>query len=488
MVTMSSEELKRLGIIKKTMDDLITRKAAGELIGLSVRQVIRLVKRMEKEGDRGIIHRSRGGESNRRISEKTRRKVLRRYRKEYWDFGPTFATEKLRERDGIRISDETLRLWLIEAGIWEAGRKARVHRQWRERKACFGQMVQVDGSHHDWLEKRGPKLVLMGYIDDATGRAYGRFYEYEGTMPALDSFIRYTKLNGLVQSVYVDRHTTYKSPKENLWEDKKTLSKFEEALERVGVRAIHAMSPQAKGRIERLFRTLQDRLVKEMRLAKVKTKDEANEFLEEYLPKFNERFEKEPKSPVNLHREVPAGMVLERELSIQDSRVLRNDNTVQYEGKFYQIQKGWSRRPEGVVMERWVDGSLHIRDGVHELAYQAIEPPAKKESAVKVKGYLRMARRPTRDHPWRKVPRAQRAFWAKKDDPGQNPTSLNTFGEEILARQGLGSRPDLTLSTYSQNSQRERKKEPKKERERTATFFLLQKQQNQKGDISILAK
>jgi len=253
-------------------------------------------------------------------------------------------------------------------------------------------------------------------------------------MPALDSFIRYTKLNGIVGSVYVDRHTTYKSPKKSLWEDKRALSQFEKALERVGVKVIHAGSPQAKGRIERLFRTLQDRLVKEMRLKKVKTKEGANEFLEKYLPQFNERFEREPKSKEDLHRQVPEGMVLERELSVQEARVLRNDNTVQYEGKFYQIEKGWTRRPKNVIVERRVDGTVHIRDGVHELKYRQIEELAKKVMEPKIRGYFKMARVPSEDHPWR----------GPKD-----------------------------LSTYSHNSQRERKKGAKKERERTAAFILL---------------
>lgn len=452
IVKMSKKELRRIGLIHRVIDKLIEQGEAGRLLGLTSRQIRRMVKRVREEGDIGIIHRSRGRESNRRIAKKIRWKVIKLYKEHYWDFGPTFAAEKLAERDEIGLSDETLRHWLIEEGLWEKGRKTRTHRQWRERKASFGEMVQVDGSHHDWLEGRGPKLVLMGYIDDATGRAYGRFYDYEGTMPALDSFMRYTKQNGIVQSVYVDRHTTYKSPKKSLWENEGALSQFEKALERLGVRVIHAMSPQAKGRIERLFRTFQDRLVKEMRLAKVKTKNEANEFLEGYLPSFNERFEREPKSEVDLHREAPEGMVLERELSIQEARVLRNDNTVRYEGKFYQIQKGGTRRPKEVVMEQRVDGSLYIRDGIHELAYRQIEEPPKKVVEPKVRGYSHMARVPSQDHPWK--------TFRLKGSP---------------------------LSTYSHHSQRE-KKEAKK-RERTAAIFLIQqKQQNQKADISILAK
>lgn len=449
IIQMRQAELKRLSVIHNAVEQRITQGRAGELLDLSSRQIRRIVKKVKKEGDIGIIHGSRGKESNRKIGKKIRCKVMKLYEKKYWDFGPTLAVEKLEERDEITLSDETLRKWLIEEGLWEKGRKVRVHRQWRERKECFGQMVQVDGSHHDWLEGRGPKLVLMGYTDDAKGRAYGRFYDYEGTMPALDSFMRYTKLNGIPQLVYTDRHSTYKSQKKSLWDDEEVLSQFEKALARLGTRVIHAKSPQAKGRIERLFRTFQDRLVKEMRLAKVKTKDQANQFLEGYLPRFNEQFEKEAKSKVDLHRGVPVGMVLERELSVRETRVLRNDNTIQYEGKFYQIEKQWTRRPKAVMVERRVDDSFYIRDGVHELNYRQIEELPKKALKPKVRGYFRMAHIPSEKHPWR-------GFKLKGAD----------------------------LSTYSHNSQRE-KKEAKK-RERTAAILLLK--QKQKADISTLAE
>jgi hypothetical protein len=486
------------------MDKRMTQEKAAGLIGISERQVRRIVKRIKTEGDVGIVHRGRGRESNRKISKKIRRKVIQLYKRSYWDFGPTLASEKLQERDGIGLSDETLRLWLIEEGLWEKGRKARVHRQWRERKACFGEMVQIDGSHHRWLEGRGPKLVLMGYIDDATGKVYARFYDYEGTIPALDSFLGYVKLNGIPQTVYVDRHTTYKSPKKNIWEDEKTFSEFEKALNRIGTRVIHAGSPQAKGRVERLFRTFQDRLIKEMRLAKIRTKEGANVFLEGYLPKFNERFEKEPKSEVDVHRAVPAGMVLERELSIQETRLLRNDNTIQYGAKFYQIAKGWTHRPKKVTVELRVDGSLHMRDGSRVLDYHRIEPPPKKAATPKIMGYCHMARTPKRDHPWRGGVGHGRAFSFKKANNGLDPASVNAPGGAILVEEGSRYRPDLTLSLYPGNPGSQRKKEAKKETKgsaavrfatagfqgpalRSQQLIECQKNNNPKPDISILA-
>ena len=188
MIVMSIREVKRLKAVQSAIERHITQKTAASMIGLSERQVRRLVKAIREQGDKGIIHGLRGRPSNRRLPEEMREKVLSLYQERYPDFGPTLAMEKLLECDGIRISDETLRTWLIEAGIWKKRRKRSPFRRWRPRRECFGEMLQMDGSHHDWLEGRGPELVLMGSIDDATNTTYGRFHDYEGTLPAMDSF------------------------------------------------------------------------------------------------------------------------------------------------------------------------------------------------------------------------------------------------------------------------------------------------------------
>ena len=181
IISVSQRELKRLHLIKKALEKEITQEAVAELIGISSRQVRRLIKTVRCEGDRGVIHKSRGRESNRAIGAEIKAKVLWLYQKKYPDFGPTLGSEKLRERDKIKINAETLRLWLIAKDIEYQGRKKRPHRQWRERKESFGEMLQLDGSRHKWFEERGPESVLMCYIDDASGKPYGRFYEYEGT-------------------------------------------------------------------------------------------------------------------------------------------------------------------------------------------------------------------------------------------------------------------------------------------------------------------
>jgi len=405
-VTMSIEELRRVYIVKQAISRAITQKKASELIGLSYRQAKRLVRRVREEGDIGIIHRLRGRRGNRRISEEVRARVMALHREKYWDFGPTLASEKLSELHGIEISHETLRLWLLGEGKREWQRKRKKHREWRERREYSGEMVQVDGSHHEWIEGRGPRLVLMGYVDDATSKAFGRFYDYEGTLPGMDSFMRYVKEYGIPQSIYLDRHTTYKSTKKATIEEQlrgeESKSQFERAVEELGVEVIRAYSPQAKGRVERSFRTFQDRLIKEMRLAGVKSKEEANEFMEGYLPKYNERFSKLAAKEGDLHRESPSHEELLGTLCIKEKRRVRNDGVVQYKNGFYQLE-GVSRRVKGVIVEERTDGSVKIRKNGSYLKYRKIPPELMVRSKARRKERKIQRRpKPSKDHPWRK--------------------------------------------------------------------------------------
>jgi len=399
IVVMSIEEVRRLKAVQTAIAKHITQKTAASMLRLSERQVRRLVKVVREQGDRGIIHALRGRSSNRSFPEEVRGKVLSLYQGRYPDFGPTFATEKLFECDDIKISDETLRKWLIEAGLWKKRRKRSIHRQWRQRKECFGQMVQMDGSHHDWLEGRGPKLVLMGYIDDATNTVYGRFYDYEGTLPAMDSFKGYVQKYGLPMSVYLDRHTTYKSSKKHTeWENVESLSQFERALKELGVEVIHALSPQAKGRIERLFGVLQDRLVKEMRLRGIKTKEEANAFLEEYLSRYNERFKVCPANAADAHVKLPNSVDLDRYLCIKRKRTISNDNTIALDGRLYQLEE---RGGKNVVVQERLDGSLRMISKGAALKYKEITERPKKEVVSKTDQRVHnRPQKPSKDHPW----------------------------------------------------------------------------------------
>jgi len=398
-------ELRKLKVIEQVIEKKIKQKKAGALLDLSVRQIIRLVKRVRREGMKGIIHQLRGQKSNRKHSEEFEQRVLRIYRKEYEGFGPTLAQEKLEERNKIVIGRETLRQLLIRDGLWELQRRGQKHRQWRERRACFGELVQADGSHHDWLEGRGPWLVLMGYIDDATGEVFGWFYDYEGTMPVMESFYRYVKRYGLPLSLYMDKHSTYQSPKEPSVEEQlegreKTLTQFGRALEELGVELIPAHSPQAKGRIERLIKTFQDRVVKEMRLAGVKTKEEANQFLETYLAKYNRRFSVKSREQANLHRPALRDQELRRILSIQEKRVVRNDGTVRHETKLYQILNAAKSFKEVIVQER-IDGKIYIVHEARDLAYRELHEPPKQNLQVKKKAFKPTPGIPPVSHPWK---------------------------------------------------------------------------------------
>jgi len=406
MITMSRRETKRLHIIHQALDKRITQEKAAELVGLSSRQFRRMIKRVREEGDDGISHRSRGKTSNRHVPTKIKDKALKLFQEKYSDFGPTFASEKLLDVHDIKISKETLRLWLKREDIPYAKRKGRKHRQWRERKHHFGELVQMDGSHHDWFEGRGPECVFMGYIDDATGTVYGRFYDYEGTMPAMDSFKRYIKRYGIPQSVYLDKHTTYKSSSkqsiEDELEDIKPMSQFERSLSELGVTVIHANSPQAKGRVERSFLTLQDRLVKEMRLAKVNNIEQANEFLIKYFPMHNAKFTVKAISEVDVHQPAPSLRELIKIFCIREERTLRNDFTIAYNGKLYQIKDVVKTRT--VTVEERLDGSLHISHKGQELSYREIKTrPVKQKLKMPV---LYDRRYQPADHPWKRLRRA----------------------------------------------------------------------------------
>jgi hypothetical protein len=262
----------------------------------------------------------------------------------------------------------------------------------------------MDGSHHDWLEGRGPECVLMAYIDDATGRAYARFYDYEGTYPAMDSFRRYIERYGIPQGVYLDKLPAYKSTAKQTIEEELSgrdpKSQFERALSELFVKVKHAGSPQAKGRIERLFRTFQDRLVKEMRLKGIKSVTEANTFLDNgYLKKHNERFRVEPAKEADLHRPNPGKRILEGILCIKTERTVRNDFTVAHDTKLYQIIE--KTRAKKVIVEERLNGTMEITYKGHKLKYQEITTRPIKKNRKDVVLIKKRGHTPHKDHPWR---------------------------------------------------------------------------------------
>jgi len=416
ILRMGPKDLKRLHVVRKVVEKYLKQREAASLLELSERQVRRLVRRIRKESDRGIIHRSRGKPSHHAIGRALRSKVLRLCTTRYAGFNPTLASEKLFEKDKIRINRETLRQWFIAEGVGYDRRKARPHRRWRQRKAHPGEMLQMDGSHHGWFEDRGAPCVLMGYIDDASGRVYARFYAYEGTLPAMDSFKRYALKYGLPQSVYLDRHSTYKGKRPRTIEeelaDRLPLSQFGKALEELGVRLIHAQSAPAKGRVERLFKTFQDRLVKEMRLEGIRDILQGNAFLDRYLTGFNKRFTVEPADPLDLHRPLPKGTDLDDILCVKTIHALRKDFTVAHDKRLYQVLD--TIRAREVIVEERLNGSLRITHKGRALRYTQI---AQRPVKVKPPRKIRQTVIPPKGHPWRmlKLPGSV-DFEAKKEE------------------------------------------------------------------------
>ena len=406
IIAMSQKELKRLNVIHKVIDEIIAQVKASEILRLSTRQVRRIEERVLEEGDRGIVHRSRGKPSSRSLPEFVKDKAIKLCKTKYEGFGPTLASEKLFEINKIKLSRETLRGWFKAEGMVYGTRKKRPHRNWRERKHHFGEMEQVDGSHHDWFEGRGPKCVLMGYIDDATGNVFARFHEYEGTFPFMGSFKRYIKRYGIPCSIYIDRHPTYKSTKKPTIEDelnnREPESQVQRALHELGVDVTFAHSAPAKGRIERLFRTFQDRVIKEMRLKNIKTIDEANKFLAWYLPIYNKRFGVEALEKGDLHRSIPKNMNLDKSLCIKTPRGLNNDSTVTHDKKLYHVLD--KVRINKVMVEERLNGRLYITYKGKELKYRQItQRPEKKQPKKTYTFKIKKVWHPPMDHPLKGV-------------------------------------------------------------------------------------
>src|SRR5437667_4174827 len=306
---MSQKERKRLVVLDQVKRKQLTIMKAAQVMGVCYRQAKRIWQRYSQRGDPGLVHRSRGRPSGRRKPKKLRLKVLARYAQRDADFGPTLAAEKL-QAEGLAVDHETLRRWLLAEGQWTVGRKRQQHRAWRERKACFGQMVQMDGSHHDWFERRAERAVLMVMVDDATSRTYAQFFEEETTHASFDMVEQWGRRYGLPQSLYVDRDSIYRCERvatvKGQLSGEEPQTQFGRAMKQLGIELILTNSPQAKGRVERRNAVFQDRLVKEMRLAGIKDMPAANQFLrKQFLPQMNRRWTQEPASKADVHRPVP---------------------------------------------------------------------------------------------------------------------------------------------------------------------------------------
>lgn len=357
------------------------RQEASEILGLSLRQVHRLYLRFVGEGDAGLMHRSRGRASPLRIDAAERERALERYRTHYRGFGPTLWAEKLAERDGIWISHDTARRWLLAEGLLERGRRGRRSRRRRERKERFGQMVQMDGSPHAWFGPQHPPCVLMTVIDDATSRRRGRFYEAETLAAAMDCFGRWCGRFGVPSSLYVDQHGIYRSDREASIEELRAgtgpVTQFGRAMHEMGVELIRARSPQAKGRVERSNGVVQDRLPKELALAGVAGIEPANAWLEasRFFEKLDEKFAVEPAEEPDAHR--PLVVRLEDVLCVKEKRSVGLDGCVQWLGRVLQLESpGTLKSVE--VWERF-DGTLQVLGDGRRLSWREISPQARRE-------------------------------------------------------------------------------------------------------------
>jgi transposase len=393
MLTMSAEEQKRVDLLRQWERGELQVTELAVQMERSERQTYRVVARYKKEGLKGIVQCSRGRPSNRAFDVKFKKKAEELYEKNYRDYGPTLLGEVLLKNHGIKISDETLRRWF--AGKWVVGRKSRKHRRKRERRNAIGEMIQFDGSDHDWFEGRHPPCTLLVAVDDASNKVFARMAPSENAEDALHTWKSYCEQFGIPQSTYTDRHKVYKAEKEGHHTD------LSRAMECLGVKMIYAKSPQAKGRVERTNRTLQDRLVKAMRLKNISTIAEANRFLEEeFLDEFNARFA-HPEDLRDVHRPLK-GYDVKNIFCFQQERVVRSDYTIQFERRFIQLfdAQGSLPKPRSIVILRqWLDGSLHVFYRMKELAFKLLTEKPKPKIKVKTK--------PKADHPWRKFRRSK---------------------------------------------------------------------------------
>ena len=395
---MSMKERIRLEALGRVKRGELKMGAAAALMEVSLRQGRRLWKRFQAEGAAGLLHGLRGRGSNCRLPEDLADRVIKRHQERYADFGPTLDCEKL-AKDGMTLSANTLTALLKSRQLWQRRRRRGRHRKRRERRASFGMMVQMDGSHHDWFEGRCGKCVLMVIIDDATNVTYARLYPAETTAAAFDVFGRWIKAYGLPRAVYVDRHSIYRDE-----DHPQKPTQFGRAMKELGVELIQAHSPQAKGRVERRNALFQDRLVKEMRLRNIRDLRQANAYLEQqFLKEINGRYAVKARREADLHRSLEAGLVLEEVLCVQEKRVVGNDWCVRWENRWLQIDARHAAlvlRRRGVLIKARGDGTLVVLHGQERLVWK--ELPSR-PTAAKAKKVVVNNRRwvPSAKHPWK---------------------------------------------------------------------------------------
>jgi transposase len=413
---MSEREVRRAEVLSRVAARDLRLWQAAELMGVGYRQAKRLWKRYREEGAQGVVHGSAGRRSNRSKAEEFRRKVLAVVRNKYSGdertrFGPTLAAEHLEADEGLKVDAETLRRWMLAEGLWSRQRGRKAHRRRRERRKHFGELVQLDGSFHAWLEQRGPELCLMNMVDDATGVTLSQLHEQETIWAAADVFRAWVEKYGVPRALYTDWKNVYvREPNEaERCGGIVPLTQFGRMCARLGTRVIAANSPQAKGRVERNNGVQQDRLIKKLRLEQIGERQQANRYLRQrYLPDHNRRFARPPAEPQDYHLKSPAKRELDAIFRLEEERTISNDWVVRYHGRFLQIERQSRYAPAGakVVVSEGRDGSLRILYRGRAVEWQEIAaparpappPPAHRGHAVELR---RKLHRPAANHPWR---------------------------------------------------------------------------------------
>ena len=410
---MSSHELNRVEVMGRVKNGDLKLSDAAVMLGVSYRQAKRLWRRYRKLGSEGLKHGNVGRASNRRKPLKVRRRVLHLIRKKYSGseeerFGPTLAAEHLAEEDGIVVDHETLRLWMLEEGLWSRQRRRRKHLKRRERKAHFGELVQLDGSFHDWFEGRGPRGCLMDMVDDATGYCEARMGKEETIWAAAGVLRAWIEKHGVPRALYTDWKNVYKrkaTPAEQL-RGKVPFTQFGRMCEKLGIIIIAASSPQAKGRIERANGVHQDRLIKKMRRKKIASYAAANEYLQkQYLPEHNRRFAQPSASPEDYHGRKPTARELHEIFRIETERSISNDWMIRHEGRSLQLNPGSRHygptRSKALVCQ-WEDDNMKIYYRGEQIAFTELKERVQTSPELRPSAPRPIViRKAKKDHPWR---------------------------------------------------------------------------------------
>lgn len=399
IIPMSDKEIRIFEITKEVITGRLKQTEAADRLSVTDRTVRRWVERIEEQGAGGLVHGNRGKESPRKVPKEEYDRIASLIRTKYPDFGSALAAEKLKELHGIHRDQKTVWNIMVEEGLWiprskRKGAHSAAHRQWRERRAHRGSLIQFDGSYHDWFEGRGgiTEACLLASIDDATGEVLHLWFApHEGTLPVMAFWIEYAGIHGLPKQIYLDRFSTYKMTQRVAEENHDLKTQLQRAMKTLGVDLIFALSPQAKGRVERLFQTLQDRLVKELRLRNISNVEDANRFiLKSFLPAFNRKFRVEPREKADFHR-----LLSHRELAIlpltlcrMEQRMVQHDFTVSFKSQWYQIlpTKRLAIRPrDTVIVREYPDSTLSF--SIRNIKVD-IKPIAKRQECRRPTGYL----------------------------------------------------------------------------------------------------